>query len=118
MAVMSPTATALVSFRRHRLGGAWLFVLLFLVVAGECRLSEVHFNLRSAATSFESADALDGDEIGLRLLSLNDDKAPSLPAVGGVLASEVLHASVPHVACIPLGHPAPRGPPAAVPSAA
>jgi hypothetical protein len=118
MGVMSPTATVLVSFRRHRLAGTRLFVFLLLVVAGERRLSEVHFNLRSAAASVESADALDGDEIRVRLIVLNDDKPPSLPAVRGVLVSKVAHASVPHVDCIPLGHPAPRGPPASAPSAA
>jgi len=118
MAAMSRRATVLQSFRRHRLGGAWLFVLLLGIVAGERRLSEAHFNLRAGAISFESADALDGDEIRVRLIVLNDDKPPSLPAVGGLLASEVVHASVPHADVVPLGHPAPRGPPASVPSAA
>ena len=115
---MRPPATVLGSFRRRRFCGVWLFVLLLCVVAGERRLSEAHFNLRSAATSFESADALDGDEIRVRLIVLNDDKPPSVPAVSGVLASKVAHASVPYVDCIPLGHPAPRGPPASAPSAA
>jgi hypothetical protein len=118
MTVMSPAATVLVSCRRYRLGGTWLFVLLLLVVAGERRLSEVHFNLRSAAASLESADALDGDEIRVRLIVLNDDKPPSLPTAGGVLLSKVAHATAPQVDCVPLGHPAPRGPPASASSAA
>jgi hypothetical protein len=115
---MSSTATVLVSFRRHRRGGTWLFVLLLCVVAGERRFADAHFNLRSAEAGFESADALDGDEIRVRLIVLNDDKVPSLSAVGGVLAARVVHASVPYVDCIPLGHPAPRGPPASALSAA
>jgi len=118
MTAMSPTAPALVSLRRHRLGGTWFFVLLLFVVAGERRLADAHFNLRSASPGVESADALDGDEIRVRLIVLNDDKPPSLPAVGGVLASKVVHASVPQVDCIPLGRPASRGPPASAPSAA
>lgn len=115
---MGPTASVLQAFRRHRPGGVWLFTLLLLVVAGERRLAEVHFNQRSVAPGLESADALDGDEIRLRLIVLNDDKPPSLPAVGGVLASAIVHASVPHVDAVPLGLPAPRGPPASAPSAA
>jgi hypothetical protein len=118
MAVMSPPATVLVWFRRCRLSGSWLFVLLLLVVAGERRLSEVHHNQRSVAPGLESADALDGDEIRVRLIVLNDDKPPSLPAAGGVPTSEVVHVNVPRVDCIPLGRPAPRGPPASRLSAA
>jgi hypothetical protein len=117
MTAMSPSATALVSLRRHRIGGVWLFVLLLFVVVVERRLAEAHFNLRSAETGVERTDGLDGDEIRIRLIVLNDDNPPSLPDVGGVLASDVVHASVPDPVCIPLGRPAPRGPPA-IPSAA
>lgn len=118
MAAMQARPSTLVSLRRHHVGGAWLFLLLLSLVAVERRLSEAHFNLRSWAPGVESADALDGDEIRVRLIVLNDDKSPSLPVVGGVLASKVVHASVPQVDCIPLGRPASRGPPASVPSAA
>jgi hypothetical protein len=113
MTTMSPAATALVKLRRHRVAGTWLFVLLLCLVAGERRLAEFHFNLRSASPGLESADALDGDEIRLRLIVLNDDKPPSRPEVGRVLTSGVLHVRVSNPDCIPLGHPAPRGPPLA-----
>ena len=106
------SAIWLVSLRRHGPGGVWFFLLLMLLVAGERRLAEAHFNLRTWTVGVESADALDGDEIRLRLIALNDDKPPSLFVAGRVVVAEIVHASPPRLDCVPLGHPAPRGPPA------
>ena len=111
-------ATVLVSLRRHGPGGAWFFLLLMLLVAGERRLANAHFNLRAWAVGIENADALDGDEIRVRLIALNDDKPPSLVDSGRVLAFEALHASAPRLDRVPLGRPAPRGPPAVTSAAA
>jgi hypothetical protein len=111
MTGMRASATVLGRFRRYAAGGVWLFIGLLFLVAVERRLSEAHFNLRSAAPGLESADALDGDEIRVRLAVLNDDKLPSLPDAGSVLVSAVVHASTPRLDRVPLGRPAPRGPP-------
>src|SRR5262245_3606864 len=102
----------LVTLRRHASAVAWCFVVLTLVVAGERRLSEAHFNLRSWTTGLESADALDGDEIRVRLTVLNDDKPPSLFDAGRVRRFEVVPAIAPRLDRVPRGRPAPRGPPA------
>ena len=107
-----------VRVRRRHLAGAWLFVVLVLLVALERRLAEAHHNLRSWTTAVESADALDGDEIRVRLVVLNDDKLPSLPETGSALVSEIALASAPRLDRVPPGLPAPRGPPPPVPSAA
>jgi hypothetical protein len=102
----------LVTLRRHASAVAWCFVLLTLLVAGERRLAELHFNLRSWTDGLQSADALDGDEIRIRLTVLNDDKPPSLFDAGRVRTLEVVHAVAPRLDRVPLGRPAPRGPPA------
>lgn len=103
---------------RRRLAGAWIFVALVLLVGLERRLSEAHHNLRSWATGVERADALDGDEIRVRLVILNDDKLPSLSDTGSVLLAGLVPASAPRLDRVPLGLGAPRGPPVAGPSAA
>ena len=118
MTAMHVPLLTLRGLRRFRLVGASLFLLLLSLVVVERRLAEAHFNLRSWALGVESADALDGDEIRIRLVILNDDKLPSLPDVGGVLAPELRAARTPRVDRVPLGRPAPRGPPPPVPSAA
>ena len=111
-------AGTLASLRRHGTAGVWFFLLLMLLVAAERRLSEAHFNLRSWTVGVESADALDGDEIRVRLIALNDDKPPSLFDAGRVFAFEVVHAPSTSFDCVPLGRPAPRGPPAVASAAA
>jgi hypothetical protein len=113
MAGMSPSLSSalLATFRRHARAGTWLFVLLLLVVAAERRLAEAHFNLRSSALGLESQDVLDADEIRVRLIVLNDDHPPVLPAVSATLATEVVSVVSPRPDCIALGGPAPRGPP-------
>jgi hypothetical protein len=95
-----------------RRAGAWCGIVLMLLVAGERRLSEMHFDLRAWGEGLDRADALDGDEIRVRLIALNDDKPPSLSDAGRVLTREIVHAPVASPDIVPLGRPAPRGPPA------
>ena len=90
----------------------WLFVLLVLLVASERRLAEVHFNLLSAALGIESDDVLDGDEIRVRLIVLNDDRPPALPDVSSAAAFDVVCMLAQRLDAPSLGRPAPRGPPA------
>ena len=111
-------ARTLDSLRHRTTGGVWFFLLLILLVAGERRLADAHFNLRAWTVAIESADALDGDEIRVRLIALNDDKPPSLFDAGRVFSFEVVHATSPRVDRVPLGRPAPRGPPALASAAA
>jgi hypothetical protein len=115
---MELSGSAFGAFRRRRFGGTGLFVLLLLLVAGERRLAEIHFNLRSWEPVLEHADALDGDEIRIRLIVLNDDQPPSLADAGRALTFAVVPVRTPLPAVAPLGRPAPRGPPARATSAA
>ena len=112
MSAMTPSATALQRYRRHRALGVALFALLVLLVAGERRLADAHFNLKSVEVAWESDDTLDGDELRVRLIGLNDDKPPTLPDVVRALTLLRVHAIAPRRAFLALGRPAPRGPPA------
>ena len=114
---MSSAPTALAWFRCQRVAGTWLFVLLLLLVGAERRLAEVHFNLRTAATGLESNDVLDGDEIRVRLVVLNDEARPTLPDLDVPLAFTVAPPPLSLPASVALGSPAPRGPPGSVSSA-
>jgi hypothetical protein len=108
---MDPILTTLGWFRRRRALGAALFTALLLLVAAERRLAEIHFNDRPWAAAIERADALDGDEIRIRLIVLNDDTPPSLADVGRVLVSAIAWAPTPQPRSLPLSRPASRGPP-------
>ena len=111
MTSMSGSAPLLASFRRRTRSGIWLFVLLLCLVAAERRLAEAHYNLRAAEAGFESQDSLDGDEIRVRLVVLNDEQPPVLPTVDAAVVFVLLAAAVPCSDCVALGRPAPRGPP-------
>jgi len=105
------SARVLLSLRRSRIGGVCLFLLLLGLMIGERRLADAHYNLRSSAVGIESADSLDGDEIRVRLIVLNDDKPPSLSDSEALHVATVVLTEVPHLDRVPLGRPAPRGPP-------
>jgi hypothetical protein len=108
----SMSRTLFGAFRRHARAGTWLFVALLALVAVERRLSEIHYNLRSSEVGLESQDSLDGDEIRVRLVVLNDDSPPAVPAVTAAAATDVAPVASPRPDCVALGRPAPRGPPA------
>jgi len=99
---------------RHRASVTpWLFVVLVLLVAGERRLADAHFNAWTGGVGLENDDALDGDEIRVRLIGLNDDRPPTLLSQVGVVRS-AWHVERPARPCLdPLGRPAPRAPPLA-----
>ncbi|MBI2204523.1 MAG: hypothetical protein HYU41_11805 [Candidatus Rokubacteria bacterium] len=88
-----------------------LFVGLLLLGAAERRLSEIHFNLRSAATSLENDDALDRDEIRARLIGVKDEQPPALPRSWTAFSRRATTTSVERPVDRALGVPAPRGPP-------
>ena len=98
--------------RAHRVAGIWLFVSLLCLAAAERRLSEVHFNLRVAEVGFEDDDALDGDEIRIRLVALNDEQLPMLSGSGLAFESRAFLGSPTACCRRVLGLPSPRGPPA------
>ena len=110
---MTPAACAgvLMRLRRSREGGVWFFLLLLTLVLGERRLAEAHFNQVSSEVAIENDDVLDGDEVRVRLVLLNDDKLPSLPDACGEVACETLPSIPQRRAFRAPGRPAPRGPP-------
>ena len=108
--------TVLQRLRAFRALGAFGFIAVLLLVAAERRLAEIHFNLRTAAIAFENDDALDRDEIRVRLVALNDEHRPKFsPARRSI---EIRAAATPSGTWVrsPLGRPAPRGPPATLAS--
>ena len=103
-------SAALAPFRRYRAVGTTFFVLLLLVVMAERRLADLHFNLRSAVMALESDDVLDGDEIRVRLIVLNDDALPTLPPISRAIGM-AMRPSADDSDSLALGAPAARGPP-------
>jgi hypothetical protein len=114
MTAMTPLSRPFVLLRAHRVLGVSGFIVLLLVVAGERRLAEAHFNLRSTATALENSDALDSDEIRIRLVVVNDDRAPTLPAVRFAFHARAVARLSGHAVSRLLGQPTPRGPPASL----
>lgn len=108
-------STALAGFRRYRAISTLAFVFLLFVVMVERRLADWHFNLRTATTALESDDVLDGDEIRVRLIVLNDDTLPTLPPVSRALGV-ALRPTAESSESPALGVPAPRGPPRSLPT--
>jgi hypothetical protein len=99
------------AFRRRRATAAGFFVLLALLVGTERRLAELHYNQRAGSPALESDDVLDGDEIRVRLVVLNDDKAPTLSDVGRIVVAYAVQVVPRRREACALGRPAPRGPP-------
>jgi hypothetical protein len=106
------TTVVLPQLRLARGLGVWFFVGLMLLVSAERRLADAHLDLRADGPGIESDDALDGDEIRVRLIALNDETRPSIqrsapvPALYGLVL-------VPAVPCSrTLSCPGARAPPA------
>ena len=116
MSAMRPSVVSLTRFRRHRRAGVALFVALLCLVAVERRLADAHYNRLTASPAFENAAVLDGDEVRVRLIVLNDNDTPALPDVSGTLTLDSVHAVVPQPDSPALGRPAPRGPPSLIAS--
>ena len=77
---MRPCGSAgLDTLHGFRRASAWLFFGLVLAVCGERRLADDHYNrynLTRAETGIASAETLDGDEVALRLIAVDDASAP------------------------------------------
>ena len=98
--------------RRPRQWGAWVFVALVLLVAGERRHADAHFNLRSTDLVFENDEALDADEIKIRLIGHADAALPTAP-VAVARAVEIVPSLAPTWRSLPLVDDcASRAPPA------
>lgn len=98
--------------RNHGHAVVWAFLALVVLVGAERRLAEIHFNFRTAALAIESNDVLDGDEIRIRLIVLNDDRPPAVGVLVGVLDRLVLVVTPPCPCVDVVGRPASRAPPA------
>ena len=110
-----PPPGLLAVLRAHTGLGVALFIGLLVLVAGERRLSEAHFNLRTAATGLENDDALDSDEIRIRLLAVKDEQLPVLPRRGSAFQRCATLAPAGVTVDTAPGVPAPRGPPPSSP---
>ena len=110
MTPMMRSHTGLAYFRRDRGPGVAFFIFLVLLVGVERRLAEAHFNLRTASPGIESSSP-DGDELRVRLIVFNDDKAPSVTDRSGTPTFRGVHAFKESLISLALGRPAPRGPP-------
>ena len=99
------------ALRRRRAITVCFFVFLALLVGAERRLAEIHLDLRSAGPGLESDDVLDGDEIRVRLVVLNDDKPPTISDAGRTPAPLLVPIVPQRRPSLALGRPAPRGPP-------
>jgi hypothetical protein len=98
--------------RAGRAVGVWLFVALMLLMSAERRLAEAHLDLRAGDTGVESDEALDGDEIRVRLIALNDNIQPAIQRSAPVPALYGLTLT-PAVPCSrALSCPGARAPPA------
>jgi hypothetical protein len=102
---------ALAYCRRSRLTGALFFVLVMLLVGAERRLAEVHFNTHTAAPALNGDDILEGDEIRVRLVVLNDDRAPIVAHGGCPVGSTFVQVVRSSCETVGRGRPTPRGPP-------
>ena len=102
--------------RAHRVAGIWLFVGLLCLAAAERRLSEVHLNLRVAEIGFENEDVLDGDELRIRLVALNDEQLPIVSGAGPAFEPPAFVGAPSTYGRLVLGLPSPRGPPASDPA--
>lgn len=111
MIPMAAPPSFLAWLRGKQRAGITVFILLLLAVAAERRLAEFQLNQRSAAPAFENDATLDGDEVRVRLIALNDDKPPTLAAAGGRSAPLRTRLTLDVPPAIALGRPAPRGPP-------
>jgi hypothetical protein len=111
MTPMKWSHTGLGYFRRDRGPGVAFFIFLVLLVGVERRLAEAHFNLRTASPGIESTN-LDGDELRVRLIVFNDDKAPAVTDRHATPTFHGVHAFKESLVSLALGRPAPRGPPA------
>ena len=92
--------------------GIPLFIALLFLAGAERRLAEIHLNLRASGPILESDDTLDGDEVRVRLVALNDDKPPTILALVHRFTPVRIHVAATIAPAVVLGRPDPRGPPA------
>jgi hypothetical protein len=94
--------------------GAWLFVTLLLLAAGERRVADGHYILHLLTVSDVGVydETIDGDEVTLRLMAMADASAPLVIAPAPLLSVSI-SAHLERLGRCSIDAPAPRGPPAA-----
>jgi hypothetical protein len=102
----------LARFRSHAAIAASTLGLLVLLTITERRLAEITFNRFTATTSFQNHDALDGDEVRVRLILRVDANPPALSVTVAQIPDRLV-AAVPNAAPmrVVLDRHSPRGPP-------
>jgi hypothetical protein len=101
------------AFRRT---GVWLLLALLLVAAGERRLADIHYNLYFLSLGdggLDDDDSINGDEVALRLVALDDAQLPAVVAPASPLVPLCAALVCTSIAQRSIESPAPRGPPAA-----
>jgi hypothetical protein len=100
-------------FRASRPLTVGLFLTLLLVAVVERRLADVHYTVHSLGTldvGFYD-EAIEGDEVALRLVALDDASPPFVAAPASPLARLCPALVCAEIAPRPIESPAPRGPP-------
>jgi hypothetical protein len=102
----------LAPLRSHAAIAASTLGLLVLLTISERRLAEIRFNRVTVTTSFQNHDALDGDEVRVRLIFRSDADPPVLPVTIAQVHDRLV-AAMPNAAPVLVvldGH-SPRAPP-------
>ena len=107
---MSRPGSACRRFRGHHVVRV-VFALLVLVVAGERRLADAHLNRQSSLPVLENNDALDGDEIRIRLVLLGATAPPTLAPIQRAAEDQPWGAGVEKTSPAPFDGHSPRAPP-------
>lgn len=89
---------------------AWFFVTLVLLIGGERRLADAHYNVHSFSPALENDERLDADEIRTRLCVSAGPSVPILAAAAATPLGPALRSGTRPRGAVPEAH-SPRAPP-------
>ena len=103
--------------RRRRVPFAILFLVLVLLTFAQRRLAELDFD-STGVVRIENNDKLDGDEIFIRLVFVNDTAVPRAPEAGVACPAGLVSLQACSLGLVTLRPSEPRAPPYALPACA